>query len=460
MATGLVDPLQGESLSTPLPPGILTRIFPPEKVVSVLEATGRSSQRQRDLPAQLMVYYVVALAFYMPTAYREVLRCIWEEVRAVRQGREPWKVAVASALTAARKRLGWEAMRELYHQLVSPVAVPATRGAWYRDWRVVTLDGSTLDVADTPENEAAFGRPKAARGRSAFPQIRLVGLLENGTHLLFRAVLGGYRAAEVQLTQELLPSLRAGMLCLADRGFYSFALWQQALATGSHLLWRVKKDIRLPGGKRLSDGSYLSRVYPADSRHRDPEGGILIRVIEYWAKAPGRRASRCRLVTSLLDPEQAPAEELARLYHERWEIETSVRELKTYLRGAKVVLRSRRPDLVRQEFYGLLLAHSAARILMHEAALQADIDPDRLSFTHTLRVLRRRLPTVRAFFPCTHKRLAAASAAGDSRGACATTTTAPMCPGGQAQNLEIPREETAKVYLQGSENKGAHRGNL
>ena len=411
MATVLVDPLQGKSLSAPLQPGIVTRLFPVEKVTPVLESVGRNSRRQRDLPAQVMVYYVVAMAFYMHAAYREVLRCIWEEIRAVRRGREPWRVAVESAITQARQRLGWEAMRELYHALVSPLAVRQTRGAWYRSWRVMTLDGSTLDVSDTPENDRAFGRPKASRGRSAFPQIRLVALLENGTHLLFRAVMGGYRAAETKLAEALLCWLTPEMLCLADRGFYSYALWRQALGTGCALLWRVKKDIRLPCLKRLCDGSYLSRVYPAGDRRRDPEEGILVRVIEYTVKAAGRRETRYRLVTSILDPEQAPAEELAALYHERWEVETTVRELKTYLRGANVVLRSKLPDLVRQEFYGLLLAHAAARALMHEAALQADLDPDRLSFTHTVRVLRRRLPAAHAFSPGGAAHGAAAGAA-------------------------------------------------
>ena len=407
----LVDPLQGQSLSAPLQPGVLTRLFPVEKVNAVLESLGRSSRRQRDLPAQVTVYYVVAMAFYMPAAYREVLRCIWEEIRAVRQGREPWKVAVESAISGARKRLGWEAMRELYHVLVGPLAVKQTRGAWYRGWRVVTIDGSTLDVRDTPENEEEFGRPKASRGRSAFPQIRFVALLENGTHVLFRAVLGGYRAAEGKLAEQLLCWLQKGMLGLADRGYFSYALWKQALATGCALLWRIKKDIRLPCLKRLCDGSYLSRVYPGGCKRRDPEGGILVRVIEYSVQAAGQRPTRYRLLTSILDPEQAPAEELARLYHERWEIETSVRELKTYLRGANVVLRSKLPDLVRQEFYGLLLAHFAARALMHEAALQADLDPDRLSFAHTLRVLRRRLPAAHAFSPAAHTNVAPAGAA-------------------------------------------------
>lgn len=411
MAATLVDPLQGQSLSAPLPPGILTRLFSLEKVTAVLESRGRSSRRQRDLPAQVMVYYVVALGFYMQVAYREVLRCLWEELRSVRCRRTPWRVAVESAITEARKRLGWEVLQELYEHLVSPLATPRTRGAWYRRWRVVSMDGSTLDVRDTPGNERAFGRPKASRGRSAFPPIRLVALLENGTHLLFRAALGAYRTSELTLAQELLCWRGPGMLCLADRGYYSYALWKRAMARGAALLWRVKKDIRLPCGKRLSDGSYLSRVFPPGDRQHNPEEGILVRVIEYTVQAAGKRPTHYRLITTILDPQEAPAQELAQLYHERWEIESSVRELKTYLRGANVVLRSKRPDLVRQELYGLLLAHSAARILMHQAALQADVDPDQLSFTHTIRVLRRRLPAWHSFSPRADARVATAGAA-------------------------------------------------
>lgn len=399
MAAALVDPLRGQSLSEPLPPGVLTRIFPLEKVKAVLQATGTSSCRQRDLPAQLMIYYVMAMAFFTKLNYRQVLRCIWEEVRTVRCRVAPWRVAQASALTAARQRLGWEALKELYHALVGPIAVEPTRGAWYRRWRVVSIDGSTMDVSDTPENERAFGRQRASRGQSAFPQIRLVALLENGTHLLFRAALGAYGTSEITLAQELLCWLERGMLCLADRGYYGYSLWKEARATGAALLWRVKKDIRLPCVKRLRDGSYWSWIYPPGDRRRDPANGILVRVIEYSVQAAGKHKNRYRLITTILEPEEAPAQELAALYHDRWEIESTVRELKTYLRGANVVLRSKRPDLVRQEVYGLLLAHSAARILMHEAALQGDVDPDQLSFTHTIRVLQRTLPAGNAFSP-------------------------------------------------------------
>jgi hypothetical protein len=275
--------------------------------------------------------------------------------------------------------------------VVRPIARPTTRGAWYRHWRLVSLDGSTLDVADEAANAAAFGRPGSRRGDRAYPQIRFVSLVENGTHVLFGSQMAGCETGEVPLARAALASLQPGMLCLADRGLFGFALWQDARATGAELLWRIKKNIRLPCAKRLPDGSYLSHLYACEGDRRRKVNGVPVRVIEYCLDGVEGAEPLYRLVTTLLDPDLAPARELAALYHERWEIETALDELKTHLRGARIVLRSKTPDLVRQEFYGLILAHFAIRGLMHEAALQADEDPDRLSFLHAVRVVRRKL---------------------------------------------------------------------
>jgi Transposase DDE domain len=254
-------------------------------------------------------------------------------------------------------------------------------------------------VADTEENRAAFGAPGASRGKSAFPQLRLVALVENGTHVLVGARLGRYAAGEATLAQDVLGALRPGMLCLADRQFFGHALWQRAARTGADLLWRVKGNLRLPRETVLPDGSYLSTIYPSEADRRHRTGGLQVRVVEYRLEGIPGAEPLYRVVTSILDPQRAPAAELAALYHERWEIEVALAELKTQLRGARVVLRSKTPALVRQEVWGLLLAHFAVRGLMHEAALQANEDPDRLSFSHTVRVVRRKIPHFAALSP-------------------------------------------------------------
>jgi hypothetical protein len=372
-------------------------------VRQVLAETGRASERERDLPAPVMVYYAIALALYMGSSTREVLRCLLEGLRWL-WGAEAVKVAGKSGISQARSRLGEAPLRRLYDEVVQPIATRATKGAWYRGWRLVSLDGSCLDVADTEANRAAFGVPGASRGESAFPQLRFVALAENGTHVLFGARLGGYAEGETTLARTVLAVLRPGMLCLADRQFFGHALWQAASATGADLLWRVKHNLRLAREAVLADGSYLTTIYPSDKDRRHRAGGVRLRVVEYRLEGLAEAEPLYRLVTTILDPAQAPAAELAALYHERWEIEGALAELKTQLRGARVALRSKTPELVRQEFWGLLLAHFAVRGLMHEAALKADEDPDRLSFSHAVRVVRRKLPLFAALPPSAQAR--------------------------------------------------------
>lgn len=379
--------------------GVITRTFPLSVIGPVLSKTGTASVRRRDLPAQVVVYYVIALALYMQSSYREVLRCLLEAVQWLRDPSVGVRVAGKSGISQARTRLGWEPLRQLHDELVKPVAVRGTRGAWYRSWRLVSLDGSSLDVADEKANEDAFSRPGASRGSSAYPQIRFVSLVENGTHVLFGSQMDGYRTGEITLAKEVLPRLRSGMLCLADRNFFGFELWQLARGTGADLLWRMKKNMRMSSEKRLPDGSYLSHVYPSERDWRHKTNGQPLRVIDYRLEGIEGSEPIYRLATTILDAAKAPAGELAALYHERWEIETAFDELKTHLRGAKIVLRSKTPDLVRQEFYGLLMAHFAVRGLMHEAALKADEDPDRLSFLHAVRVIRRKIASYSAIPP-------------------------------------------------------------
>jgi hypothetical protein len=388
----------GVRLSDHISLGVIARAVPPDRVRRILAETGKASERERDLPAQVVVYYAIALALYMGSSTREVLRCLLEGLRWL-WGAEAVKVAGKSGISQARSRLGEAPLRRLYDEVVRPIATRASKGAWYRGWRLASLDGTCLDAADTEDNRAAFGGPGASRGASAFPQLRFVALVENGTHVLFGARLGRYAEGEATLARAVLAALRPGMLCLADRQFFGHALWRAAVATGADLLWRGKHNLRLPREAALPDGSYLTTIYPGDKDRRHATNGIPVRVVEYRLQGIAGAEPLYRLLTTILDPAQAPAAELAALYHERWEIEGALAELKTQLRGARVVLRSKTPELVRQEVWGLLLAHFAVRGLMHEAALKADEDPDRLSFSHAVRVVRRKVALFAALPP-------------------------------------------------------------
>lgn len=379
--------------------GVLAKTFPLRKIQTILEKSGKASIRERELPAHLVVYYIIALALYMHSSYREVLRCLLEGVQWLAGPAKRIKVTGKSGISQARKRLGWEPIRQLHDAVVKPVATRQTNGAWYRTWRLVSLDGSTLDVADTEDNTAAFGKPSGLRGPGGFPQVRFVSLVENGTHVLLGSQMDGHKTSEHVLAERVIPNLSAGMLCLADRLFSGYRLWKQARSAGADLLWRVGQTFELTPHKRLPDGSYLSHLYATTYDRRHGRNGILVRVIEYRLEGVADAEPKYRLMTTIVDHTQAPAQELAAVYHERWEIETSLDELKTHLRGAKIILRSKMPDLVRQEFYGLMMAHFAIRSLMHDAAVRAHVDPDRLSFLHAVRVARRKLPFYNAIPP-------------------------------------------------------------
>jgi hypothetical protein len=235
--------------------GVIAKTFRRDQVDAVLAATGKASIRQRELPAHVVVYYVIALALYMQCSYREVLRCLLEGVQWLMNPSIALKVAAKSGISQARTRLGWEPVRQLHDAVVAPIARPATRGAWYRGWRLVSLDGSSLDVADERSNAAAFGRPAASRGASAYPQLRFVALVENGTHVLFGTQMGPYGSGETSLAKGTLGALRAGMLCLADRQFFNYGFWRLAQATGADLLWRLKAKAK--AGARTNPGRRL-----------------------------------------------------------------------------------------------------------------------------------------------------------------------------------------------------------
>lgn len=387
---GWVKPQDDQRLTDHVALGVLTRVFPPALVDEVLEATGRVEQRSRLLPARLVVYYVLGLALFAQASYEEVMRNLVEGLAWASGWARQWRMPSKSAIFQARARLGVEPLEQLFARGCVPLATPATPGSWVRDWRLVAVDGTTLDVADTPDNEAAFGRPGASRGSSAFPQVRVVGLAECGTHAIFGAAIGPYADSEQALTRGLLDQLGPGMLCLADRGFAGFPLFEAAAATGADLLWRARSNAVLPVLERFDDGSFRSEIVATPDK-RTRTNVLSVRVIEYTLEDPGRpdTPERYRLLTTIGDPAAAPADELAALYAQRWEFETALDELKTHQRGPRVVLRSKTPDGVRQEIYGYLCTHYAIRTLMSAAADDAGVDPDRVSFTRSLRAARR-----------------------------------------------------------------------
>jgi hypothetical protein len=401
---GQLKPPTDERLSDRIAIGLLTRTFTPAAVDAAVASTDRGEVRSRLLPARVTVYYVLAMCLFAGQGYEEVMRLLVGGLEWLGRWRRAWTVPSTAAIAKARARLGAEPLRALFSSTVRPLATDVTRGAWYRGRRLVAIDGATLDVPDTVENDEYFGRPGSPRGegKGAFPQVRLVGLAECGTHAVFAAALGPYSSTERALAAQLLGSLRSGMLMLADRGFHSYELWKAAAATGADLLWRASGTLTLPVLEVLADGSYLSRLLPgkAAKTHQDGAKPITVRVIEYTiddGRAP--EDQHYRLIATLLDPDQAPAAELAQLYAERWEFENTLDELKTHQRGAKVVLRSKSPDVAEQEVWAFLLVHWAIRDLMHTAALDGDVDPDRVSFVRTLRLARRTVTEQAAFSP-------------------------------------------------------------
>lgn len=363
----------------------LKRIIPRAKVQQVLRRTGHARRRYLRLPAWFMVWFVIALGLFCRDCYRQVFKWLQPFRRNGTPGR--------STLCEARRRLGVAPLRHLAAQVIELRATPATPGAFYHGLRLMALDSFVVDVPDSPANARVFGRPGSARSPAAFPQARVLALCEVGTHVLWRTLTKPCHRSEVTMAAYVLRFLQEGMLLLWDRGFLSYDLVQQVRRRRAHLLARIKSNLIFRPVRRLRDGSYRAKLYPSP-RHRDrDEGGLLVRIIEYTLDDPGRPGSgqRHRLLTTLLDAGRHPAPQLIVLYHERWEEELAIDEVKTHQRE-RPVLRSEAPAGVVQEIDGLLLAHYVVRVLMSEAARRKDLAPRRLSFTGALKVLRCRLP--------------------------------------------------------------------
>ena len=399
---GWVKPVSDRRLSDLVSVGLLTKVFPPELVDQVIADVGRTERRNRSLPARVMAYFAIGMALYSEGSYEDVLAQLTDGLSWSSGWRESWSPPSKSAIFQARSRLGAEPIHELFKRVATPLASPETRGAYLAGRRLVAIDGICLDVADTTENASFFGRPGVNKGeQSAFPLARLVALAECGTHAIFDAVIGPYTTHEIELSRELVGRLQPGMLVLADRGFYGFHLWKQASATGADLCWRVKSNLKPAHRETLTDGSWLADVTPSGNEGRKATP-LMVRVIDYGIDDGRGDHEPYRLLTTILDPEVAPAEDLALAYAERWEIESAFDEMKTHQRGPRAVLRSKSPELVNQEIWGHLCCHFAIRTLMWEAATGADEDPDRVSFVAALRIARRSVAPRGAFSPSGH----------------------------------------------------------
>ena len=378
-------------------------MFPPDLVDEVISQVGRTEQRQRSLPAQVMAYFSIGMALYSEGSYEDVLAQLTDGLSWASGWTQVYTPPSKSAIFQARARLGAQPVKALFERVARPIGTDETPGVWLAGRRLVAIDGMCLDVADMPANDQHFGRPGVNKGeQAAFPQARVVALAECGTHAVFAAEVGTYVQSEAVLADRLLGRLAPGMLLTADRGFFSYALWRKASASGADLLWRIRTDTSGPKPvhvEDLLDGSWLADLRQTRSKAARAAEPMRVRVIDYTLEDGRENATGYRLFTTVLDPDQASATDLAAAYAQRWEIESTFDELKTHQRGPRTVLRSKSPELVLQEIWGHLCCHFAIRSLMAQAAAHAGRDPDRVSFVAALRITRQTLAHPGAFPP-------------------------------------------------------------
>lgn len=408
------DESSGGRLTDHIELGVLARAFPRDLLDEVLDVTGRREKRVRRLPAHVMIRYVIAQGLFFGSGSEEVMRQLVGSLRHLGSWSDDWQVPSTSAIAQARARLGAEPLRELFRRAAVPAAGYGTKGAWLAGLRLMSIDGTGLDAADTEANVAAFGRMSTGPKASAFPKVHVVTLSECGTHAVVAAEVGGCRTGERTLAAGLLDALEPDMLLLADAGFYSWQLWHDAAANGAGLLWRIGAGVSMPVVRTLPDGSYLGLLF--DPSVRSARRQVLLTAARAGQEVPEEQAQVVRaveftvpdrnpdgelvcVITTVLDPARISATELAAAYAQRWEHESALDEIKTHLRGGGQVLRSKSPDMVEQEIYGLLLAHYGIRELMCQAADEAGHDPDRLSFARSVRVVRRQVTDQAAFPP-------------------------------------------------------------
>lgn len=401
--------------------GVLASSVPRDAVDEAITVSGKQAKRSDGrLPPHVMVYFAMAMALFAEEDYQEVAARLAETLTAWGCWDDQWAVPTSGGITQARQRLGHEPVKQLFAQVAMPVAEELTRGGWLGSWRLMAIDGFEWDAPATDANAAEFGYAGSGADRSSFPKVRVVTISECASHAVVDAEMGGITgkgSGEQALARRPYRRLEPDWLLIADRNFYNWADWCAAADSGAQLLWRVKADLRLPVLEFGSEGSYTSVLINPKIRGKaqrqalieaarvgrdpDPEQARLVRVVEYTVpdrEGDGKDELIC-LITTIDDPRSAPAQLLADAYHERWEHETGNKQLKTYLRGPGRVLRSKSPDMVRQEIYGYLLTHYAISALICRAATEADVDPDRVKFKRTVRLVRRRVADPAAFPP-------------------------------------------------------------
>ena len=399
----------GSRLTDHLSIGVLTKTVPRYLVDEVLAETGKKEKRSRLLPAHVVVYFVMALALFRD-GYDEVLRALVHGLRFARTWSNAWQVPTPGAISQARVRLGEAPVKALFARVARPLAGLATPGAWLSGRRLVAIDGVMLDLPDTAANIAEY--PKAVGGtRRPYPQVKIVALGECGTQAVLDAEIGSISIGERELAHRLTRSLEPSMLVLADRGFFSYDLWVTYRRTGAHLAWRVSKTMILPVLAPLPDGSYRSEIVkPGTGKARIDADRIddlrlathiPVRVIDYQIDTgePDPDGETYRVITSIMDPADTDATELATAYSQRWEIETTFRQIECQLLTPGSTLRSKTPEMIRQEIWGMLLTHYAIRAFMKDAADTIDIDPDRISTIRAINIIRRSITDPAALSP-------------------------------------------------------------
>ncbi|WP_405104038.1 IS4 family transposase [Micromonospora sp. NBC_01412] len=394
--------------------GVLSARFHRDLIEEVINRTGCREKRSRRLPAHVMIRYVIAMGLYAQESAEEVMRRLVGGLRAMGSWSDDWEVPTGSAISQARRRLGVAPVRELFDRAAVPVAGSGTKGAWLARRRLMAIDGTSFDVADTSANVERFGRMGSGPAASAYPKVQVTAVVECGSRAVIGAVIGACSTGERTQAADLTPVVEPGMLLLADSGFYSFELFDRFAATGADLAWRVGASVSLGLVRWLPDGSYLALIYrpglAAERRRRlartVTDGGEvpadtarLVRVVDYTVPDRHPDGELITVITTIHDPHEVSGVDLATAYHERWEQESAFNEIKSDLRGRGEVVRSKTPDLVEQQMWGLLLAHYAIRALLVDAADEAGYDPDRLSFIRGLRLVRRQVTDQAAISP-------------------------------------------------------------
>lgn len=370
--------------------GLLTSAFPGELVDEVIEKTGTREQRNRSLPARLMVYYVLALALFAEQSYDEVMRLLTRGLGWLCGWSRAWEAPTVPAITKARSRLGEPPLALLFDRVAGPLAGREAAGTYWRDLRPVALDATVVSVPNTAENAASFGRAASA-GKKAPPQVRLAALGECGTGALIGAVFGPLSQGTQCLARELLSVPDSATLLLADRKFFSWELWREAASTGAQLVWQAGPSCALPVIDVLRDGTYLSRLGPPAGTSGEP---VRVRVIDYEVTAPGEPPAlrSLTLITTMLDPATAPAGELAALYQHHWQARMIFRSLKPHHHGQGVVLRSKSPDMARQEMWAMLCVYQGIRTLMWRSARGGGAGPGTRPAAGVIHVIRHMVP--------------------------------------------------------------------